>query len=253
MLNTSQALKLLALCSAGALSLTACQSSTPKATTDLTASKPKATNKSAQSKLDTILSQAAAATAKSNQQQRSLSYLEKLYVRSSEDVNTVYSYAKALRQMGQHSKANTVISPLAFKKSAHVDILTEYSHIQSSLGNFATAEEYAKKALKNSPVAFRAHHALGIALDAQGRHAHAEKAFRKALDMWQGDPIPLLNNLALCLTAQGYLDEAVMLLQKAHDAVPSKKEIERNLRIVKTLRESTPSYSPMPIKKPPKS
>ena len=252
MLPMKNNLKLLALSTVAALALTGCQTTQKeemqKPTTSVTE-----VSMSKQSRLDHVLEKAAIESAHAGQQQQSLSYLEKIYKRNSSDQNAAYGYAKALREGGMADKANLVLSPFAFSDNVHTDILVEFSHIQSSLGNYVTAEEYAKRALSQDMGSHKAQHALGIALDAQGRHKSAETAFRSALDTWQGDPIPLLNNLALCLAAQGYLDESVMLLQKAHNAMPNRTEIERNLRIIQTLREATPSFSPRPVKKPPES
>ena len=99
----------------------------------------------------------------------------------------------------------------------------------------------------------RAYHYLGIALDAQGKHPEAEKAFRKGLDMWQGDPTPIMNNLALNLSSQGYLDEASEILEKARAVSPNRLEVERNLRIITALRQSENPTTPKPRKKPVKN
>lgn len=252
MLPIKNNLQILALTTVATLALTGCETTkSPEAQKPMTTVESVAIDK--QTKLDQVLEKAAIESAHAGQQQQSLSYLEKIYKRNSSDQNAAYGYAKALREAGMADKANLVLSPFAFSSNVHTDILVEFSHIQSSLGNYVTAEEYAKRALSQDMSSHKAQHALGIALDAQGRHKDAETAFRAALDMWQGDPIPLLNNLALCLAAQGYLDESVMLLQKAHNAMPNRTEIERNLRIIQTLRESTPSFSPRPVKKPPES
>lgn len=252
MLPRTKSIKTIALSTVALLALTGCQTTEGSKNSKPTAEMPKE-EVATQSRLDQILEKAAIEAAHSGQRQQSLSYLEKRYKRNASDDNTAYSYAKALREAGMSDKANLVLSPFAFEDNAHTDILIEFSHIQSALGNYVTSEEYAKRALNKTPSSHKASHALGIALDAQGKHKDAEQAFRSALDIWQGDPIPLLNNLALCLAAQGYLDESVMLLQKAHNAMPNRTEIERNLRIVSTLRESTPTYSPRPVKKPPES
>jgi len=81
-------------------------------------------------------------------------------------------------------------------------------------------------------------------------HEEAERAFRKALDLWEGDPTSIMNNLALNLASQGHLDEAAEILQKARDVSPNRTEIERNLRIVTALQQSNGIPVPKPKKKP---
>ena len=61
----------------------------------------------------------------------------------------------------------------------------------------------------------RAYLAMGTAQDALGRHQDAEISFREGLENWQGDPAPIMNNLALNLASQGHLEESLALLKKA--------------------------------------
>jgi Flp pilus assembly protein TadD len=91
---------------------------------------------------------------------------------------------------------------------------------------------------------------MGTALDAQGRHQDAEVAFREGVDNWQGDPAPILNNLALNLASQGRLEQSLEILRKAKKISPHRIEIERNLRIISTLQETAGPTPPAPRIKP---
>jgi Flp pilus assembly protein TadD len=55
--------------------------------------------------------------------------------------------------------------------------------------------------------------------------------------MWKGDPVPVMNNLALNLAAQGETDKALEMLYAAKKKDPDRIEIERNIRIIRTLNE----------------
>lgn len=175
----------------------------------------------------------------------SLSTLENLYKRNPDNADVAVRYARALREDDRLSRASIVISPFAKnERKPNADAKAEFAAIQIALGNNAVAKEYAEKAvaLNSTPQAW---HILGIALDANGEHAPAEDAFRKALEGWQDNPAPVLNNLGLNLASQGFLDEATEVLRKALVTAPNRGEIERNLRIVEALRESggrAPSY-----------
>ncbi len=46
-----------------------------------------------------------------------------------------------------------------------------------------------------------------------------------------------MNNLALNLATQGFIDEAIEVLERAKALSPDRIEIERNLRIIRTLNE----------------
>lgn len=199
--------------------------------------------------VDAALERAAAASSASGDKRQSLSILEKLYKRNSEDPQVAIDYAAALREAEYLNQAAMVLAPFADDKKGPAAAKTEYAAIQLALGNNKSAEEYAQKAVTQDQGDYRAYHYLGIALDSQGMHKEAERAFRKALDMWQGDPIPVMNNLALNLASQDFLDEAVAILEKAKTIAPDRIEVERNLRIVRTLLQSA-RHAPKPVAKP---
>ena len=46
-----------------------------------------------------------------------------------------------------------------------------------------------------------------------------------------------MNNLALNLATQGFVDEAIEILERAQKISPDRIELERNLRIIRTLNE----------------
>lgn len=201
------------------------------------------------SSIDTALERAAAASAAKGENRQSLSILEKIYKRNSEDPQAAINYAAALREAEYLNQASMVLAPFANDKKGPPAAKSEYAAIQLALGNNKSAEEYAQKAVTQDHGDYRAYHYLGIALDSQGMHKEAERAFRKALDMWQGDPIPVMNNLALNLASQDFLDEAAAILEKAQSIAPDRIEVERNLRIVRTLQQSA-RHAPKPMAKP---
>lgn len=219
-----------------ALALSACQT---------TGSTPEETRSA---KIDSALERATAAAEGSNQ---SLGTLERNYKRNSADPLAAIPYARALREADQLSQAEAVISPFAKDAQSPAKAKTEYAAIQLAQGNYESAESYAKKAVTQDNQDYEAFHYLGIALDTQGKHPEAERAFRKALDYWQGDPTTVMNNLALNLAAQEYLDEAVEILYKAKAISPDRVEVERNLRIVMALQQSSGQrQAPKPKSKP---
>ena len=216
-----------------------------------TDSVPQAKIQAENTKLDKILEKAASHAYAKGDKKESLALMERAYKRDSTNPEKAVKYAKILRESGQGKQAAIILSPFIYDKNVSGEVLTEYAYIQTSLGNYNISEDVAMKALDIDENNYRARHALGIALDAKGNHKQAEKEFRKAMDIWEGDPIPLLNNLALCLASQGYLDDSVNLLRRAFEVAPNRVEIERNLRIITTLQDSTiRKYAPKPIKKP---
>lgn len=171
---------------------------------------------------------------------RALRMLERAY-RENPGPETATAYARALRKSGYANRAAIILGPFAVEAEASTELRTEYAAVQLELGRWAAAEETAASAVRDdpdSPKAARAYHLLGVALEAQGRHAEAERAFRRALSLWEGDPAPVENNLALNLAAQGKLEEAERILLKARADNPNRPDIARNLRMIESLRMS---------------
>lgn len=201
-------------------------------------------------KIDSALRNAANAADASGAKAESLGYVEKMYMRNPSKPESALRYAIALREADAANKASVVLAPFADDPKGPENAKTEFAAIQLALGNNEKAEKYAQKAVTQNPEDGRAFHFLGIALDAQGKHPEAERAFRKALDLWKDDPTPIMNNLALNLSAQGFLDEAAEILEKAKTIAPNRIELERNLRIVNALRQSENPTTPKPAKRP---
>ncbi len=203
------------------------------------------------SKVDAALDRAASRANASGGSEASLSFLEQLYKRNPSNVESTVKYARALRDSGNSLKAATILAPLATGPKATSDLKTEYASILLTQGNFKQAEKIARDAITQDEKNYRAFQTLGIALDAQEFYPQAEVAFRKALEMWQGDPVPILNNLALNLANQDRLSESIEILQKAQASAPGRQDIERNLRIIQTLNETSAVSQPKrPTSKP---
>lgn len=180
----------------------------------------------------------------------SLNTAEKMYNKDPKNPENALKYAAALRENDFANRAAGILQPFANEAKSAPGVKTEFAAIQLAQGNNETAERYAQKAVLQNAEDARAFHFLGISLDAQGKHPEAERAFRKALELWKGDSTPVMNNLALNLSTQGELDEATEILETAKKQSPNRVEIERNLRIVKALRQSAEPTTPKPGKKP---
>jgi Flp pilus assembly protein TadD len=150
---------------------------------------------------------------------------------------TALPLSAGLRRAGYANRAAVVIAPYAQKAGAAPALKVEFAAVQLEIGRYLAAEESAVAAIKSDPHgAYAAYHLLGLALEAQGRHPEAERAFVKAVNLWQGDVSIPLNNLGLNLLAQKRLKEAESALSKAAAMAPGRPEIQRNLSIVRSLR-----------------
>lgn len=226
----------LATLSVSALAVTACST-----TVDSNMSNPKGA-----SRVDAILERAAKEARASGNMAETISLLDQVYQRNQDDPAIATGYAQALREDDQFTRARQVVAPFTTGKNAYPDAVIELAMVQLSLGQYKDAELTAKKATNLDPESGRAYLALGTALDAQNNHDDAEAAFRKGIDKWKGDPAPIMNNLALNLASQDKLDQAIDMLEKAQEISPNRTEIERNLRIIRTLKEGADDFTQKP-------
>ncbi len=192
---------------------------------------------STQDRIDAAVEKAAITASQNGSASGTLLALEKQYKRNSSDPAYALAYARGLRQAGYLNRASLVLEPFAKSDKAIAGSKTEMSMIALGLGNYDLAEKYAQQAVIQNPSDHFAFQNLGIALDAKEMHPEAERAFRKGLEHWQGDPTTIMNNLALNLAPQGFIEEAIEVLERAKALSPDRIEIERNLRIIRTLNE----------------
>ena len=192
---------------------------------------------STEERIDAAIEKAAISASKSGSTSARLLALEKQYKRNSTSPPHALAYARGLRHAGYLNRASIILEPYAKDENAVAGAKTEMSMIALGLGNYDLAEKYAQQAVIQDPTDHYAFQNLGIALDAKEMHPEAERAFRKGLEHWEGDPTTIMNNLALNLATQGFIEEAIEVLERAKALSPDRIEIERNLRIIRTLNE----------------
>lgn len=199
-------------------------------------------NRAEANRLDSILDRAAREAKASGDKVETLSLLETIYERNKNDAAVATGFGQALREDDQLNRARQVLAPFTEGKDAYPDAVTELAMVQLALGQYKEAELTSRRAVELDPAQGRPYLALGTALDAQNYHEQAEVAFRKGIEKWKGDPTPIMNNLALNLASQNKLDQAIDMLAKAKEISPNRIELERNLRIVRTLKEDAMDF-----------
>ncbi len=207
------------------------------ATAQLSACQTTSSDKSNSENVSLAIEKAAMTATISGSSNAALIALERKYKRNSSNPKIALEYARNLRQANYLDMASMILTPFAKSDKAKAGINTEMSMIELSRGNYDLAENYAKQAVMQNATDYAAYQNLGIALDAKEMHPEAERAFRKGLENWQGDPTTIMNNLALNLATQGFVDESIEILEKAQSLSPDRVELERNLRIIRTLNE----------------
>ncbi len=206
-------------------------------TTESPSSVPETKAPTKEERMESAIEKATANAVKKGSIPAALATLEKQYKRDSDNPEIALRYAQGLRHAGHINRAALILSPFAKETPPAPGVNTEMSMIELGMGNYDSAENYAKAAVIQNPSDHFAYQNLGIALDAKEMHPEAERAFRKGLEHWEGNPTTIMNNLALNLATQGFIDEAITTLEKAQKISPDRIELERNLRIIRTLNE----------------
>lgn len=201
------------------------------------------TNVSESARVNSILERAAKEAKASGNKVEALILLEKIYERNPDDAAVATSFGQALREDEQLNRARQILFPFTEGKNAYTDAVIELAMVQLALGQYKDAELTARRSVEMDEKSGRAFLALGTALDAQNYHEQAEVAFRRGIENWKGDPAPIMNNLALNLASQNKLDQAIDMLLKAKEISSGRVEIERNLRIIRTLKETATEFT----------
>jgi len=173
--------------------------------------------------------------------------------------DTALNYAQLLRKTGKAKEALKVIEPFIYgrdgtiKGTAKPILLNEYAAAEIGTGNYDLAENVLNSVLEDkNATAFHndAYDLLGVVLDAKGKHKEAEQSYRQALAGWKGDSTAVMNNLGLCLAAQGKFDQSLTTLRQALIKAPHKEEIARNIAMVSHLQKQLQPKTPISVKKP---
>lgn len=213
------------LVSATALALASCQTTKPEKKVDLR-----------EHSIDRALQQAAYTAGAQGAIDQSLALYERLYKRNPTDEAVAEQYTAALISAGYLEQAAFVLKNFAIQESANKFQKLEYAKLLLKIGQFKEAEGFLRGMVTSDNANLQALHLLGVALDAQGFHEQAEKALRRALASWQGDPTPILNNLALNLMAQGFLDEATVIMAQAKSLEPENETVQNNAKVLKEIK-----------------
>jgi Flp pilus assembly protein TadD len=188
-----------------------------------------------------------------------LAYYSKLYA-DKRTPEVTLNYAQLLRKTGKAEQAAQVLSPAVngrdgeLRGNARPIMLNEYAAANIELGKYDLAEEALNKVLEDKNAArfhADADNLLGLVLDAKNKHKEAEQYYRLALDGWQGenkgDNTAVMNNLGLCLAAQGMFDESLTTLRRALIKSPHNTEVAANIKMVSDLRKAVLPTAPISV------
>lgn len=183
-----------------------------------------------------------------------LVFYERLYLKDSSNLEHGLNYAQVLRKTANPQRAVMVLAPFIEKmetetkkskkkaKKNHDPLMVlEYASAILETGKFERAETYFAQLLTDPEATHiypQVRNLIGVSLDARGYHKKAEAYYRDAMSTWEGQPISVMNNLALNLAHQGYFDEALNLLRQARVIAPGRQMIATNIDLITSLQSA---------------
>lgn len=141
---------------------------------------------------------------------------------SKKNVLTAGKKAKAAlaAKAGDMALARTLFASICKLDPMDTEAWTKLSLIEKGLGNYAAAEQGARRALAADPKLAYGHYALGQALHSQGQRSGAIDSYRAAIQQMP-DLADAHYLLGLALQEQGSMPEAIGSLQQALQLRPA--------------------------------
>lgn len=244
-----------ALCALGTVLLAACEPGI--AQKDLEYSKATFTGH-AQTTNEQLATRAKQA-ARDGDSAQALAHYERLYKTNGKNPETALDYAQILRETGAADRAVTVLGPFVKVENnqgetvihaENPEILLEYASALLATGQYENAETVLQEIRKHGsdwPLAPQVHNLIGVSLDARGRHKEAESYYRQSIDLWQGQPVSVMNNLGLNLAHQGYFDRSLNYLRRALVMDPGQEKIAANIQMVTDIRNGVSRSNAAPV------
>lgn len=166
---------------------------------------------------------------------QSLALTEKAYKENPKDAEVALNYATALRMAGRETQAKIVLQDFSSNPKASAAILNETARIALSEGQYKKALATSKNATQLYADNAESWNVLGLSHDALDNLKEAEAAYKKSIELGPRDKASVLNNLALNLTLQEKLDQALPLIEEALKLEPGRRELKRNRAMIRAM------------------
>lgn len=151
------------------------------------------------------------------------------------DLGVMFDYAEMLYQMTRYDDAIRVYQDAHERfPSRRWAVCNQMGHLYRYRGDFATAEEWFRKAAAVEPDDATSYIFLGAVQARQGKLLEAEQTHRRAAQCAEGCIDEAHHNLGLVLRGQGRLAEAAASFRTALELCPKYTEAEEALQDVET-------------------
>ncbi|HTH17385.1 MAG TPA: tetratricopeptide repeat protein [Magnetospirillum sp.] len=158
-----------------------------------------------------------------------------LYQRRPDDRTVAVALARALRCKGTPEQAADLMQASLAKGERDPKVLAEMGKDYLAAERLGLATRALEEAITKAPTDWENHSALGVTLDTQGRHAEAQAAYARALELSPDNPVAL-NNLALSLAQAGQLNDAIATLRRAMEQPSAGVQLRQNLALLLALK-----------------
>ncbi len=168
-------------------------------------------------------------------QQRFVSEWASRYERQQDDKKTAMNYALGLRAVHRHDQAIAVLQRLAIKSPNDLEILASYGKALADAGKFQEAAQVLERAQVPEKPNWSIMSTQGSIADQTGNHTLAQQYYNEALKVAPGEP-SVLSNLGLSYALSRQLTEGERVLRQASDHPRANTRVRQNLALVLALQ-----------------
>ena len=161
----------------------------------------------------------------------------KHWEKDTSNVEAALSYSAALKSIGSHAQAVTVLRQTSIKNPEDQRILVAYGKQLAAVGQLEEARKVLHKALGAGPSTWQLNSTMGTILDRTGRHTQAQEYYGYALKR-SPDNIAVINNLGMSYALSGKPHRAEKVLRAALPKAKGKSagQMRQNLALVLGLQ-----------------
>ena len=183
------------------------------------------------SKLTSVLRNAAMNAERAVDYRRAVQHFEALHMRDKTNPDVIRDLAKNLRYAGAPQKAVSFLQKNMNLLGRRPEFVLELAKAQLAASLLIDAEETLTEASELSPNNWQMHSAWGVLYDRQGKFDKAQKSYQNALNLSPNN-FAVLNNLALSQALAGDIDKGIETLRKVATGEESTSLVRQNLALL---------------------
>ncbi len=168
-------------------------------------------------------------------QQRFVSEWGARYERRQDDKKIAMNYALGLRAVHRYEQAIAVLQRLAIKSPNDLEILAAYGKALADAGKFQEAAQVLEKAQVPEKPNWSILSTQGSIADQTGNHTLAQQYYTEALKVSPGEP-SVLSNLGLSYALSRQLPQGERVLRQAAEHPRANTRVRQNLALVLALQ-----------------